>query len=78
MEFVDIGHGVSIRMDDDGGGLVWKHEGCRPFFTLRFKPDPKSTGHELISRTPLSIRGSLLCPKGCGKHGHITDGRWVP
>lgn len=78
VESRDIGHGVSIVLDDDNGGLIWKHTGCRCWFTLRFKPDSASTGHELVKLEPLTIRGSLLCPKGCGSHGHIVDGRWVP
>lgn len=24
----------------------------------------------------LTIRASLLCPEGCGKHGFITDMKW--
>jgi hypothetical protein len=80
---VDIGHGVTIAPIDDGTGIVWKHPGCRAWFHLRFKPDPRSTGHQLVvgsvdNLAALTIAGSLLCPKGCGAHGHITNGRWVP
>jgi hypothetical protein len=79
----DIGHGVIIRWDDDGRGLWWKHPGHRAWSTLRFKPDPASTGHVLVAGDPqhtdvLTIQGSLLCPVGCGAHGVITNGRWIP
>lgn len=73
----DIGGGVVIWLDDDGRGLLWRHPGCRAWMTLRFQPDPKSTGHELLSLWPnLTIKGSLLCPAGCGKHGYIENGAW--
>jgi len=75
---IDIGCGVTIRWIDDDTGLQWKHPNCRPWFHLHFKPHPTSTGHTLERREPLTVGGSLLCPKGCGFHGHITDGKWVP
>lgn len=79
----DLGHGVMIRWDADGRGLTWHHPGCRPWMTLRFQPDPASTGHKLIAGGPedtgaLTIEGSLLCPAGCGRHGVIAGGRWLP
>jgi hypothetical protein len=81
---VSIGHGVDLWWDDDGRVFSWRHPACRAWARLRFRPDPESTGHELIDGSPdntdaLTIRGSLLCPKdGCGFHGHITRGKWVP
>lgn len=89
---LDIGGDVTIRLDEDGGGLIWRHPDCRKlvdgvwharalsaWMTLRFRPDSRSTGHVLVAPWPdLTIEGSLLCPAGCGKHGWIRDGRWVP
>lgn len=76
----DIGDGVTIRIDDDGGGLTWRHVGCKSkaWMTLRYRPDPASTGHVIASPWPaLTIEGSLLCPvDGCGKHGFIRSGKW--
>lgn len=76
----DIGDGVTIRLDEDGGGLWWRHISClsRAWMWLRYKPDPKSTGHVLVQQWPrLTIGGSLLCPvAGCGHHGFIQEGRW--
>lgn len=88
---LDIGGGVTIRLDEDGGGLIWRHPACRAlidgswqtrlqsaWMTLRYRPDPVSTGHVLVAPWPnLTIEGSLLCPAGCGKHGFIRGGRWV-
>lgn len=76
---IDIGGDVVIRLDADGGGLRWRHTGCstRAWMTLRFKPDPISTGHVLVEQWPnLTIQGSLLCP-ACGrKHGNVRGGKW--
>lgn len=74
----DIGGGVTIRLDADGGGLIWRHPPCRAWMTLRYRPDPTSTGHQIVEQWPnLTIDGSLLCPAGCGRHGYIRNGRWV-
>ena len=77
----DLGSGVIIRWDSDGRGLAWRHPACRAWATLRFVPDPKSTGHRLVCGGPddmprFTVGGSLLCPMGCGTHGVIEDGRW--
>lgn len=82
-EILDIGNGVTIRWFDDRNGLLWRHPGCRAWSYLYFQPHPNSTGHALIAGGPndlehLTIQGSLLCPGGCGAHGLITNGRWVP
>lgn len=78
----EIGSGVVLQWDEDGKGILWKHPGCRAWMTLRFKPVVESTGHVLIAGSPtetekLTIGGSLLCPAGCGFHGHITNGKWI-
>ena len=80
---VDLGHGVWIHWDSDGQGFLWKHPACRPWAFVRFPPDPESRGHRLIAGGPddpvhLTIEGSLLCPMGCGEHGWIRDGKWIP
>ena len=78
----DLGHGVSIMWDDDGQGIAWRHPACRAWMTLRFKPDPRSTGHTLLAGSPattehLTIGGSLLCPAGCGMRVRRVDGKPV-
>jgi hypothetical protein len=79
----DLGSEICIRWDADGHGIIWHHPKCRAWAPLRFKPDPKSTGHRLVSGGPsdmanMTVEGSLLCPMGCGTHGSITNGRWEP
>lgn len=74
---IDIGHGVSIWWASDVE-LRWRHPRCRAWHWLAIKPDPRSTGHKLVIRDPLTVEGSLLCPAGCGTHGVIRDGRWEP
>ena len=78
---VDLGDGIYVMWDEDGRGLAWNHPKSRAWATLRFRPDPRSTGHELVSGGPndlsnVTIAGSLLCPMGCGTHGVIERGRW--
>jgi hypothetical protein len=80
---VNLGGDVFILWDMDGQGFIWHHPTCRSWATLRFMPDPDSTGHRLVSggqEDPehLTIEGSLLCPMKCGCHGFIRDGRWIP
>lgn len=78
---IAIGHGVTIRWIDDGQGIMWLHPrsgACHAWNWLYFKPHPKSTGHVLETREPLTIGGSLLCAGGCGAHGHIRNGKWEP
>lgn len=80
---IDIGHGVLVDFDADNGGLLWHHEGCRGWSFLRFMPDSRSTGHVLLrggvdDQWQTTIEGSLVCPRGCGKHGFIESGQWVP
>jgi hypothetical protein len=84
---IDIGHGIALRWDSDGRGLIWHHPSCRAWSSLRFVPDLSSTGHRLVSGGPddlehLTIAGSLLCPRrdACPSRCHdlITNGRWVP
>jgi hypothetical protein len=35
-------------------------------------------GHEIIQRTPLTIRASIACDfeRGCSEHGFVTDSQW--
>lgn len=37
-------------------------------------------GWTLTSREPLSVSPSIICtpPVGCGTHGYIREGAWVP
>lgn len=85
----DVGDNVLVWWDDDGCGIHWQHLQCvngrttSAWMPLRFRPDPASTGHVLVAGDPastdkLTIQGSLLCPAGCGKHGEIKNGRWIP
>lgn len=82
-EQYDIGHGVKIKWDPDGKGLYWQHAECRTWTALRFVPDPRSTGHQLMrgdftNTAGLTIVGKLTCPRNCGKQGFVKEGRWVP
>lgn len=52
-------------------------EWCLGAFQWR-KPDERILGPlwDLVSLDPLTVSPSLLC--GCGAHGFIRDGRWLP
>lgn len=79
---IDIGGGVILAPmfgTDAGRGFYWRHTGCRAWFIVWL--DERTTGHRIVSGTlgdlsTITIAGSLLCPKGCGKHGTIEYGRW--
>lgn len=34
--------------------------------------------HTIVTRKPVTITASLACVDGCGWHGHITAGQWLP
>ena len=57
-----------------GTQLFWKHPKCRAWNRVEFGPDH----HHLVEAEPLTISQSLLCPQGCGTHGYIRGGKWVP
>ena len=80
---VALGDDVYLLWDADGRGFLWHHAACRPWAALRFVPDPHSTGHTLLAGgaddlANLTVGGSLLCPMGCGRHGFVRAGRWIP
>ncbi len=81
---IALGHDVYILWDSDGQGFLWWHPRCKgAWLFVRFPPDPISRGHRLVSggkgdEKTLTIQGSLLCPMGCGAHGFIQGGKWVP
>lgn len=64
--------GFDIEVQWMGDELLWKHPECRAWSRVTFPP------HVLVSREPLTVTASLLCPQGCGRHGFITNGKWVP
>lgn len=34
--------------------------------------------HRIVRRDPLTIEASIACSQGCGFHGFVRDGKWVP
>lgn len=72
-EEIDLGFGVFGLWRPDGM-FLWKHPACRSWAEVRFG----GPHHTLDSRDPLTMSPSLLCPMGCGTHGYIKQGRWVP
>lgn len=88
----DLGHGVTIEPvmcqcadpehdHEHPCGLDWRHN----------RPDgqrcegggfiPLNTGHgwSVVNWEPLTLSPSLMCMRpGCGTHGWIRDGKWVP
>lgn len=63
--YADSTIGIEHRCRDIGEGdwLV-----CAPRLQLE-------GGHEIVSRDPLTVSPSILCPD-CGLHGYIRSGEW--
>lgn len=80
------GEPPTFELVDDGKRIAWSHD-CRAnwgdgthtdFRTpLERLPLHDVTGWQIVRTEPLTVVPSLLCT-GCGTHGWITDGRWVP
>lgn len=86
---IDLGHDVRITLTvrQDGGGPVGFIEthptpegrGCSGQVVFDV-PEAEGLGGprwQLLSLDPLHIEPSVLC-RGCGHHGFVRDGRWVP
>lgn len=81
---IDIGHDVFIeRRYHEGAlaGIAYEHprpDGvpCSAAGWVPVKPHDIH-GWDLVSEEPLTLSPSLLC-RGCGHHGFIREGRWVP
>lgn len=69
-----LGNGVTFAFLEDGDA-IWGHPECRSYHLVDLTSGEK---HQLISRDPLHIEASLLCPLGTGAHGFIRNGKWVP
>ena len=71
---IDLGDGFFLRWLESGNA-IWKHPACRPWAHIDL-----TTGkhHGIVSRSPVTLTPSLLCPFNCGTHGYIRDGKWVP
>lgn len=87
---IDLGDGIHRAGWDEQEGhprnLFWAHRCRDDHYSLGMIDVTSGQRHTLISEDPLNIGGSLLClivdthhgPNGCGEHGFIRDGRWIP
>lgn len=90
-DWIDIGHDHAFRFvaykGDPRIAIDTRHKGrdgnpCEAFIPFDggewakgfFDPD---SVWQVQSFEPLTVSPSLLC-RGCGDHGFITNGRWVP
>ena len=64
----------TIRFGVDDDGRAWEAHVCGDAGIVGGVLDPRWTVH---STEPLTVTPSVHC-RGCGLHGFITDGRWVP
>jgi hypothetical protein len=72
-------------LDEDNRYVWWRHKCTAPYL---FDPEGYcemmlplyDNGWTLVSADPITITPSILCAndQGCGIHGFITDGKWVP
>lgn len=76
---VDVGLGIQMLFMQDG--KVRAAHDCKMVGDdqrLRCAPALMlGQGHTVVTREPLTIVASILCPD-CGLHGFVTDGHWVP
>jgi len=79
-----IGHGHWLRRQvwqGEPSGVLdihMKADGRLCFGGARWAgPDDGHAKWKLVSVEPLHIEPSLAC-RGCGDHGWIRDGKWVP
>lgn len=76
---VGIIHGHPRPADRPGNGYARYCSGAVLFVRGRSEPDRPTW--QVHSIEPLHIEPSVLCAPdkgGCGTHGWIRDGRWVP
>jgi uncharacterized protein DUF6527 len=65
-----------------GGGVLWEHDTPAGYPARRHLVDPAAGQTWTVTAAdPLTLDPSLHCDPelgGCGVHGWIRDGRWVP
>lgn len=86
---IDLGGGHYLRPVVDGDGKPWGWVEEHPDAQRPGHPCSGSvarrgaTGAEnrpqwdVLSEEPITLSPSIVC-RGCGAHGWIRDGRWVP
>ncbi len=59
--------------------ILWLHA-CRGRPVVGWLDVTSGTRHRLANDDPehLTVEPSVVCPSGCGDHGFVRDGRWVP
>lgn len=75
----------TFSLDDDGVHVWWQHDCTDPIKALHgsrlrtdfMLPQGHGTFWTVVQREPLTLTPSILCT-GCGCHGFITNGEWVP
>lgn len=89
-DYLDIGHGVSIKFSEYKGVVVGIHERhpdkrdpthmCCGFVFFDVPNEARrASDHvwKVESLDPLTLSPSVLC-RTCGNHGFIQNGKWVP
>ena len=65
----------AIAAENEPGDLLHACPRCGKHSVLRF--GARGNGHQLTSRDPITIAGSIICPNGCLAHYFITMGEVV-
>lgn len=78
----------TFTLEEDGVHFAWSHtcpremtlpDGSVTMLAFRDRtvmPNSDGTWH-VVQQEPLTVQPSILCT-GCGTHGFITEGVWVP
>ncbi len=79
--WIDVGSGHQVQVLN-GGGVLWEHDTLPGYEVPRHQVSPHNSAKwAVVQREPLTLSPSLHCDPalgGCGAHGFIRDGKWVP
>ncbi|MCW2632077.1 MAG: hypothetical protein JWR88_1039 [Pseudonocardia sp.] len=72
----------TFALGDDGEHFWWTHDCVPPYSGVEPGPTTTLMPHaggtwRVVQAEPLTVSPSIHC-LGCGTHGFIRDGQWVP
>ena len=78
--WVTVGDHLVQPLED--GRILWEHPAAPGYRVARHMVSSRDDARwDVLSREPLTLSPSLHCDPsrgGCGAHGFVRDGVWVP